>query len=184
MLLVLALALALFAAPAAAQEAAAELEGGITWDTTVEQMLAAEGATANDNLNTYGVGDFLQYGFDHNTGDVDAGFLYYIFKNDSLVMYGKNVVLSYLPEGTEMNAFIDGLVAQFTQRYGEPVYTDAQLFADALNTMEEGAVKPEDVDTFTGWDAGGGTDLYLVTHGGDSLIYVYVNKPLLSAQGA
>ena len=45
--------------------------------------MEAEGVTDLDSVDTYEIGDFVQYGFPHDAdGENPAMYVYYIFKND------------------------------------------------------------------------------------------------------
>jgi hypothetical protein len=180
------LALVLLAAPslAAAQDAVLELENGVTWETTAAQAIAAEGASQDDELDTFSAGEYLQYNFYHDTGDGAAGYLYYGFMADRLVMYGKNTDDAYLPAGVTAADVFAVQREAFTARYGEPDTADKRRLTDAINTiMGYDYIGLVDVDALFGWDLGQSTALYLAMVRGSAMITVYVNEALLYGQG-
>ena len=181
------LALAVLAAcsqAALAQETVLELENGVTWETTVAQAIAAEGALPDDELNAFRAGAYLQYSFYHDTGDAAAGYRYYGFLADRLVMVGRNTDDAYLPAGlTAADVFAKELEA-ITARRGAPDTTDQRRLIEAINTvMGYDYIGSADVDALVGWELGQGTALYLAMVRGSAMITVCVNEARLYAQG-
>lgn len=170
-------------AAAPLSDAEAELENGITWNTTAALMRDAEGLAGDAEMDTYSVGDFTQYGASHPAeGDSLASFVYYVFKLDQLVMYG-NSFDSYAQSGdTDMQAVFAAQLARLSEIYGEPAIDDKQRFIGLMDMLEEGSVSDQDIEQFAGWDLGGGTELYLLNVFGDSVLYVFANTTRLTGE--
>jgi len=177
------LLLTLLCAAAVAQEAYAQpyLQFGdtITWDTTKDQMFVVENVTDKENLNTYEVGDYFQYGFNHQTADGLAEGVYYIFKMDQLALFGCTISTSDIPEGTEIASVLDSQLLMLTEKYGEPTTSDKQQMIALFNSLGSTGLTEEDVKSFAGWDLGDGAALYLVNIQDQSITYLYAQSTLI-----
>lgn len=163
-----------------AEIASSGADPGVSWDLTVDQMMEAEGVTDLSTVDTYTVGDFIQYGFLHD-GDAEnpPTYVYYIFKNGQLAMLGHNADTSEMGDGADVATVFDSMLATMSETFGEPTIEDAQRFVDQLNAMEEGTAEPGDISLFAGWDLGSGTELYLVGAPDGGMIYVYTLPALV-----
>jgi hypothetical protein len=168
-----------------AQAAATELDSGVTWDMTVGAMMEAEGITDTAELDTYAYtfGDFVQYGFTHEADESNPEvYILYVFKLGQLVMYGHSVDASSMPEGTDMGAIFDSMLATMSEPFGEPMIEDAQRFISQMNLMEEGSIAEGDIKQFAGWDLGGGTEVYLMNLLDESILYMYAYRSMLMGE--
>ena len=168
------------AAPPALAEA---LPGGVTWETTFQDMLALEGAAQDDDLFVVEGGAYTQYGFLRLGAYTDV--TVYVFKGDLLVMYGGNASSSMQAAAVAFGDVYTDVLATLTETHGEPSLADPQPAMDAANTIQADAIKPDDVVSFAGWDLGGGTVLYhlhLKNAREESVVTIYVNEALLYAR--
>jgi hypothetical protein len=177
------LLLTLLCAAAVAQDVYAEpyLQFGdtITWDTTKDQMFVLENITDKENLDTYEVGDYLQYAFDHQTADGLTDVVYYIFKIDHLAMLGCTISASDLPEGTEITSVLDSQLLKLTEKYGEPTTGDKQQLIALFNALDSSGLTEDDIMSLAGWDLGDGAALYLVNFQDQSITYLYARSTLI-----
>ncbi len=173
--------LLLLPAAALAESATATSEPEVAWDMTVEAMMEAEGVTDVDSVDTYSVGDFVQYGFPREADSENPEtYVYYIFKNDQLVMIGHSMDSSAMGEDADVEAVFETMLSTISDEFGEPTLSDAQTFIDQLNALEADTAEPGDVSTFAGWELGYGTELYLmVAPDGSSILYVYSYPSML-----
>lgn len=163
-----------------AESAESASDPGVSWDLTVEQMMEAEGVTDLDSADTYSVGDFIQYGFQHEAdGENPSTYVYYIFKNDQLVMLGHNADISDLGDGADVATVFDTMLGTMSETFGDPTLDDAQRFIDQLNALEAGTAEAGDVELFAGWELGSGTELYLLGAPDGSVLYVYTLPALV-----
>jgi hypothetical protein len=177
----LCLALTLFLPAAVLAESAAPVsDSGVSWDLTIEQMMKAEGVTDLDSADIYSVGDFTQYGFSHDAdGENPATYVYYIFKNDLLVMLGHSADTSDLGEDADVTTVFDSMLSTMSETFGDPTIDDPQRFVDQLNALKAGTAEAGDVELFAGWDLGSGTELYLMGTPDGSVLYVYTLPTLV-----
>ena len=106
----------------------------------------------------------------------------YVFRNDTLVMYGDNISSSMQQGSLAYDELYGELLAALTEEYGEPTLDDSATALDAANTVEPDSINPEDVLSFAGWDLGGGVALYhlhLKDETEESIITIYVNAAQL-----
>lgn len=178
------LALILLLALCAPAALARELTNGVTWDTTVDEMLAIEGMALKDVLMVVEGDVFTQYGYLRvSPGYVGAGV--YVYKGDSLVMYGDNVSSVMQQQKVAFDDVYATILAALTEERGEPTFTDPQRAMDASNTVEEGSLVAEELVSCAGWDLGDGTVLYhvhLKSESEESVITMFVNETLLYAE--
>ena len=168
-----------------AGESAAEPDGGVAWDTTVDGMIEIEGV---DEAPAGSVtGDFVTYGFLHETDMQYPTFLLYVFKGDALAVYGGSVSAFFMDEGADMAALFDEYLAVLTETWGEPTLTDMQRVTDSFNAVQEGSLPEEYVVSYIGWDLGGGFALHLLHFDyetDENIFYQYMNETVLFDGGA
>jgi hypothetical protein len=97
-------------------------------------------------------------------------------------MYGHSVDASSMPEGTDMGAIFDSMLASMSEPFGEPTIEDAQRFISQMNSMEEGSIAEGDIKQFVGWDLGGGTEVYLMNLLDESILYMYTYRSMLMGE--
>ncbi|MFH1513171.1 MAG: hypothetical protein ABIG45_07430 [Bacillota bacterium] len=164
---------------------ALELTNGITWDTTVEQMLAIEGVPEGETRDGYMEGDFLHHGFLHFADGPHVSFTVYIFRDEQLTHYGSNIGAYFQSEDAVMPDIFDEQLAALTGTYGEPTLTDTQHCLLAFNAVEADSLTAEDIVRYAGWDLGEGTALHLthlLNEFDDTVYTLYVNETRLFAE--
>ena len=156
------LAVFLLSACAAASATAFSFRSGITWNTTVEGMMAAEGLTDGDgtyNRKPYG-GYTNFYLKTHN--------VYYVFRDDLLVM-----AYALLSGGS------DAYAAQKEQQaavYGAPADVSADTVSSLLNPLFPGIYFSE----LTAWRLDDGTLVALIVVNGENYL-AYINEQRISS---
>ena len=144
--------------------AALSLRNGVTWDTTVSQMLSAEGRADGGNVNRgdlNGITYFYIWNRDGVTEDV-----YYAFRGDQLLM-----LYMLLPGGA------DGYEAQKdaqTALYGSP----ADLTADAVGALVSQLYPNTYLAQAAAWRLSDGSLAVLFTADGQCYL-AYLNEPAL-----
>ena len=181
MILTLIAALLLAAPPALAEEPAAELENGVTWDTTVQEMLDIEGATTEAAPQVYEDGDLTFYDVAHEK-DGRTVWVDYVFRRDSLAAYFCDIS-AYSAQEDEMDAALmkiaDSQLLKFIVRYGDPTTWDYHSFAELMGVLGETGIKQEDFILYAGWQFADGTSLHVIYNVFDVVGYVYFNDPLI-----
>jgi hypothetical protein len=137
----------------AAADTAFSFRNGITWDTTVSQMMAAEGITEGDGTyNTGAYNGFTNY-------YLKAHNVYYVFRGDQLAT-------AYALASDPYAATAAGLTAL----YGAPADVSADTVATLLNQLSPNS----SFSDLTAWSLSDGTLAALLTVGGEAYV-VYFN---------
>ena len=160
---------------------AQELDNGVTWDTTVDEMLAIEGVALENVLMVVEGDAFTQYGFLRLSPGY-VGVAVYVYKAERLVMYGGNVSTSMQQQKVAFGDVYAAILATLVEERGEPTITDPQRAMDASNAVTAGSFTDEMLVSAAGWDLGEGAVLYHVhLKDGDeeSVITMFVNETLL-----
>ena len=178
--LLLALLLTALCAPAAlAEETPAELDNGVTWETTLAQVKELEGVADDEDLDTYSDGDFTQYSFLRPTAeDEPVTYVYYIYRNEQLVMYGTGMISGE----DDLTALFDAQYAPLVERYGEPSDQDKAWFVGMFDLLEEGTIDEEMLVGYEAWDLGGDTKLCLTNANNESIVRVYINAAGMTSE--
>ena len=152
----------LFACTAAG--AAFSMRNGITWDTTVSQMLEAEGRLDGGNINR---GDYngMTYFYLWNRDGVSED-VYYAFRGDQLLM-----AYFLLSGGAE--AYASQADAQ-TAAYGTP----ADITADAVGALVSTLYPNTYLASVTAWQLSDGSLAVLFTADGQCYM-AFINQPAL-----
>ena len=171
-LLLTVLLTALCAPAALAQEEAAELENGITWDTTFDQMLEIEGV-AETELRTVEKNGFVKHSLQKSLDDGAKEYIVYLFKEDQLAQYHKYPNLN----DKSADLFAEYLT-QYKEKQGDPTLDDKERFVALFNTTSGNIVNADYFVEYAGWDLGNGIELYLVMTSDGYTAYLYFNTPL------
>lgn len=144
--------------------AAFSMRNGITWDTTVSQMLEAEGRLDGGNINR---GDYngMTYFYLWNRDGVSED-VYYAFRGDQLLM-----AYYLLPGGAE--AYASQAEAQ-KAAYGAP----ADITADAVGALVSTLYPNAYLSSVTAWQLSDGSLAVLFTADGQCYM-AFINQPAL-----
>ena len=153
--LCLALALLLFAGVA---DAAAFAFRGITWDSSVAQMMEAEGLTEGDGKYNY------HYGNGYDFYYLKAKNVYYVFRSDQPV-----IAYTVLSGGAYA-----GELENKTAAYGAPAEIGADTVCALINAVQgAGTVSSEDLANLAAWRLSDGTLAALFGIGGDTYMVYF-----------
>ena len=175
-------ALLLLAAPAAlAEETNATPPAGASWDMTVDDTLALEGATKADGEYELG-GGYIQYAFQHEKN----GYTYatvYIFYGEQLVMYGDYTDARIQTGEVPFGEICVEWIATLTETLGEPTVDDKQSAVMIANAaVRDGWMTEENIAEFAGWTPEEGVILYCMhfTSKGEDIVFaIYIKAALL-----
>lgn len=139
--------------------------GGITWDTTVAGMMAAEGLRdGGGNFNREDRNGFTFFYL--KTENV-----YYVFRGDLLM-----TAYSLLPGGSDAYAAEQNRQAVL---YGAPADVPADTVSALLNLLLPGSTAPDDFERLTAWRLSDGTLAALFSVGGENyLAYLHEQRIL------
>jgi hypothetical protein len=165
-------------------EAYLQFGAGVDWDTTPSRAGELEGVTGDEQINAHTVGDFVQYSFIHRRDDGSKEYVFYVFNQEKLVIYGANTTFYVETGDLDLSAAFDAERGRLTGQYGEPAISDKQRLIALYNVIDERGITEEEIESFAGWDLGGGTELYLFNILNDSTIYLYANPYRLLGDGA
>lgn len=160
-------------------EAYLQFGAGVDWDTTPRRAGELEGVTDDEQLNAYAVGDYVQYSFEHQREDGSKEYVFYVFDQEKLVIYGANTTFYIATGDLNLSAAFNAVRGRLTGQYGEPTIGDKQRLIALYNVIDKQGIMEEEIESFAGWDLGGGTELYLFNIVDDSTIYLYANPPRL-----
>jgi hypothetical protein len=143
------------------------IRNGITWDTTVEEMLAAEGALSEDDYQVSDADGYTGYLLNAAEGEPQVG---YAFRGDQLYM----AAIYYQSAPVEDYA---AHLSELTALYGEPSETDAdhaeELFSEfGFDGLDESLI------TISGWVLADSTAVYLMIMD-DEVYLFYFNEWML-----
>ena len=174
---ILSLALLLLLACTATADGAFTFRSGVTWDTAVEDMMAAEGVRERDaNFHTNTITDqFTRYYIvDKPDGTEDAFYVY----------QGNVPVLMYyiLLRDTKAVPVYNLNAEAYTQMYGAPTaYSEEEIYA-LLHVIWGERTVPEDYERVTAWRLSDGTLAALLTVRGDTvMMYIHEARVLAAA---
>lgn len=138
--------------PAAMADTAFSFRNGVTWDTTIAEMMAAEGLQEGDGT--------------YNRRE-DNGFIFFYLKSKQVyyVFRGDRLVNAYSPMAGGTYA---AQLEQQTARYGAPADISADTVSNLLNLMRPNSTAPDDFSDLTTWRLDDGTLAALFTINGES----------------
>ena len=155
----------------AAADTAFSFRNGVTWASTVADMMAAEGLRdggGNYNRHTQnGYTFFYLWNRGGKTEDV-----YYVFRGDQ-------PVTAYFLLSGGSDAYAAERERQ-TALYGSPADVSADTVAALLNAANPGSVRPDDFSRLTAWRLADGTVAALFTIGGDSYMAYFHEQRILN----
>jgi hypothetical protein len=149
----------------------------ITWDTTIEEILEAEGVSGMEDLIAAAyTEEGTQAALVHSAeGDEPSRQFTYAFISGQLLAYGCAIASFYQPEGTDMAQYYDTYLERFSQAYGDPAGQDperTEALYNAFITEEQMAF----INAYTIWDLGDDTILYLVNMMDTNIVYMFVSE--------
>jgi len=164
-----ALALVLLLCATATGSAAFSFRGGVTWDTTVDQMLAAEGLSEAD----YNQKELGGYTFFYLKGKN----VYYVYRN---VSGTDMLVQAYTVLSAEAYAAkLETLTAQF----GAPADIEADTIITLMDTIYgSGSVTAGELTAFTAWRLADGTLAALFATGGAAYMAYFHEQRILNGE--
>jgi hypothetical protein len=168
----------LFALGAAA-DAVFTFRNGITWDSTVAEMMAAEGVHEYDaDFHQNAITDrFTRYYIqDRADGTGDA---FYVYQSDSPVMMYTN-----LPRDTKAVPVYTIEVEENKALYGAPVGVTALDLYALMNVIWPDRLIPEDFGQVTAWRLSDGTLSVLFTFRGDTVMAYFQEARITVAAAA
>lgn len=174
--LVLLAFITLSCAPVMAQEMTPGLVGGVTWDTTPEEILQAEGITGMEDLLAAAyTEEGTQISLSHFAeGEEPTRQFFYAYQKGKLMAYGCAIVSFYQAEGADMAAYYDMYLRRFAQAYGDPAEQDRERIDTLLSVLYG-----EDLSALTayaGWDLGDDTILFHINADGMNIMYMYISE--------
>ena len=143
------------------------IRNGVTWDTTVDEMLAAEGALSEDDYELSDAGDYTGYVFNP---DDEGTSIAYAFDEDQLMM-----VAEYYRSAPVED--YDVRLGELTTLYGAPSETDATHAKELFNAFEFGSLD-EGLTAISGWVLSDGTAVYLMIMY-DEVYLFYFNETMM-----
>lgn len=127
---------------------------GITWDTTVGQMLEAEGFGEESEVDTASAGTITSYWFtDAQTGGENEDISYYFIKDRLAITCTRYMADSAY--GFEARK------DQIALQYGEPTETDTDKACEMINFIAGDYFHPDNMVEYCGWLLADGTRAYL-----------------------
>ncbi len=159
---VFALVLVLAVVSTAAADTAFSFRGGITWNTTPEQMLAAEGVTS-----------------DGYTQQEENGhsFFYIKGKNAFYVYRDQQLLQAYTTQSADAYA---GLLESRTAQLGAPVAFSADQISALINALNgAGTMIPQEITNLAAWYMPDGTLAALFMLGG-KVCMTYFNEQAIA----
>ena len=164
----------MFVTGAAAAQGTFSFRNGVTWDATVEAVLAAEGVLENGEYYSYDAGTYQTYTVDAETSD-SSWQIGYAFRGDALcfaaIYYEDAPTVSFLSRRLELSLL-----------YGAPAETDAQHAVALFNAIDEGSLEEEDVSQIAGWTLSDGTAVFLMEMYEEIYLF-YFNEPRILTAG-
>ncbi|MBN1777323.1 MAG: hypothetical protein JW811_04295 [Clostridiales bacterium] len=172
---ILFLALALFTADAAAAEGTFTFRNGVTWDTTPEEMLNAEGLRLSSarvhsrDYNGYSFISIKEEGMDDES-------VFYIFREGELFM-----AYTTLPKDTGTVGVFDDAAAKYSVLYGTPVEMPGEVLSMMYNIFVPGSTVPEDFGRLLAWWLSDGTLAVLLGFRGTNVMSYLHEQRILDA---
>ena len=174
-LFVLALAALLVCTGTAAADAAFTFRHGVTWASTVADMMAAEGMhdyDADFHQNTISDTYTRYYIMDADLGSIAA---FYVYHADTPVM-----MYITLPDDTRAVPVYELKAAEYTELYGAPAdYTVEELYT-LMDVIWTGHMTQADYTRVTAWTLADGTLAVLFTFRGDNVMAYFCTDRLES----
>jgi hypothetical protein len=158
-----------------AEDAVFTFRNGITWDSTVAEMMAAEGVREYDaNFHQNAITDrFTRYYVQEGAGDA-----FYVYQSDSPLMMYTN-----LPRDTKAVPVYTIETEENTARYGAPAsFTALDLYA-LMKVLWPDRLIPEDFGQVTAWQLSDGTLAALFTFRGEPIM-AYFHEARITAAAA
>ena len=157
---VLALALLLGAVMAASAEGTFSFRNGITWDTTLEELKAAEELTDETTYEEM-IYEGSGYLFITDGEGEDAVSIGYMFYENEIAM----IMEQFMAE--DLSAAFAAGKAALTAEYGEQTMSDPTEATAILSLIDEELMEEANLADFAGWMLDDGTQIYLINADGD-----------------
>ncbi|HPF87933.1 MAG TPA: hypothetical protein PK537_07750 [Candidatus Limiplasma sp.] len=155
----------------AAAEPAFTFRSGITWDTTPDELLAAEGADAD----TYETADYEEYRYTVTGDDGEAMQVAYGYADGRMIYVGTHYLSSAADETARR-------LTELVVRYGTPPQTDATQALSLFAVLEPEGIDADTLTKFAGWTLDDGTQLCLMERSGETYVF-YLNEDRIAALG-
>ena len=147
-----------------------ELDNGVTWTTTAQELLDAEGVQQAEDYD-YSVYNGYELYEIESDADTQALSNAYGFLNGQMVF-----AATYYTQAAADS--FSAYEAALRARYGEPTETDAVHATALFDRVEAGALDAEYLTAISGWTLADGTAAYLFVLDGDIYTF-YFNEPAL-----
>ena len=160
---------------AASAETPLSFRSGVTWNSTVADMMAAEGVREYDgNFHSNVIGDrFTRYYIQDRPNGAAVAF--YVYQGDEPVM-----MYTRLPADTMAVPVYDLKAEECTPFFGPPIPFTVLDLHKLLDVLWPGRIAPETLSRLTAWRLEDGTLASLFAIGGDTIL-AYLNDARITA---